>query len=193
MFDIYLANRHDTCRFMLGVEGRQTLIIVGLNPSTANRDKSDPTITKAGRAARAAGFDGYVVTNLYPLRCTHPKDLPTKANRAVWRRNLEVVVKLAAQNSPPLLWAAWGADICSRYFLTEACRKLISDVAALDGRWLCFGPQPDPSFASDVTKGAAGAHQGALTKEGHPRHPSRLSYSWQFSEFNAQGYATHLV
>ncbi|MCU0971806.1 MAG: DUF1643 domain-containing protein [Gammaproteobacteria bacterium] len=50
--------------------------MVGLNPSTATRDKSDPTAAKVERVARAHGYDGFVLVNLCPVRATDSRTLP---------------------------------------------------------------------------------------------------------------------
>jgi len=46
MYDIYRSTADDACRFALGRSGRRRLVVVGLNPSTATREKSDPTVAK---------------------------------------------------------------------------------------------------------------------------------------------------
>jgi hypothetical protein len=47
----------------------------GLNPSKANEDKNDPTITRSIVRACKEGFGGLVMTNLYGLVSTDPKAL----------------------------------------------------------------------------------------------------------------------
>ena len=47
-----------------------------LNPSTADAATDDPTIRKCIGFARRWGFGSIEVINVYPFRCTNPKDLP---------------------------------------------------------------------------------------------------------------------
>ena len=41
----------DTARFMLGEVGENPIICFGINPSTANDEKDDPTISKIRKIA----------------------------------------------------------------------------------------------------------------------------------------------
>ena len=51
------------------------LNIVGLNPSTADALKNDPTIRRCIGFARDNGYGSLFVTNLFAYRATHPRDL----------------------------------------------------------------------------------------------------------------------
>ncbi|MBV1931445.1 MAG: DUF1643 domain-containing protein [Porticoccaceae bacterium] len=195
MFDLYCANQRDTCRFILGKEGTRPLFIVGLNPSTANRDKSDVTATKVARVAEAEGYDGFVMTNLYPLRSTNPDNLPERGDGRLIRRNLAEIMELAGQQSEPHFWAAWGADINKRPYLTKACLQLVEEVEKLGGTWRAFGPSSTTTSPSLLTKSVGltePSPKALLTKAGHPRHPSRLSYAWALQSFDMQAYLAQL-
>lgn len=48
---------------------------VMLNPSTATETQDDPTITRCVGRARALGFGGIAVANLFAFRATSPKGL----------------------------------------------------------------------------------------------------------------------
>ena len=166
MYDLYTCNHGDTARFILGKSGCAKLHVIGLNPSTANREKADTTAAKVERVAQRNAYEGFVMANLYPLRATDPQDLPAEHNARLSRRNIVEIVD-SFGDEPPVMWAAWGVNISSRPYLLKACIKLHREVASRGGRWL---------------------HYGKLCQHGHPRHPSRLSYQWSFAEFDMAAY-----
>lgn len=168
MYDLYKCNENDSARFILGKQGTKKLFIVGLNPSTANRENSDNTVAKVEKVALIHNFDGFVMANLYPHRSTDPHDLPTTVDARLLKKNIEEIAGLAAMETCPVFWAAWGGDIMLRSYLVESFRVLSIEVSKIAGRWVNFG---------------------ALRKDGHPRHPSRLSYAWGFSAFDSEIYA----
>ncbi len=54
-------------------------MFVGLNPSTADEQTNDPTVTRCIRFARDWGYGGLVMTNIFAFRATYPKDLKMAA------------------------------------------------------------------------------------------------------------------
>lgn len=54
---------------------RPVLMVIGLNPSTANEVKTDPTITRVVVRADRMGFGGLLMANLYALVSSDPKVL----------------------------------------------------------------------------------------------------------------------
>ena len=67
---LYLGD--DTERFILGESGANPIICFGINPSTANDIKYDPTILKIRKIASENNCDGWIMLNLYPQRATNP-------------------------------------------------------------------------------------------------------------------------
>jgi hypothetical protein len=169
-YDLYVAGRGDRCRYVLGRAGRRMLVVVGLNPSTATREKGDPTVTKVERIARRSGFDGFVLVNLYPLRATDLRALPARADRHAYRRNLSLIRAHLARLRRPTIWVAWGADVGTRHYLAAAARALLT-TPRHGARWLRFGP---------------------LTRSGHPRHPSRAPYRFHLEDFDVEAYRERL-
>lgn len=171
MYDIYSNAKNDLWRFTLGKSGSRNLITIGLNPSTATKEKSDTTIAKVEEAARQAGFDGFVMLNLYPVRSTDFNALPEEVNAEAFTENLAKIEAVVAAESKPVVWAAWGENIMARKFFIAAGKELFGRLEKHGTLWQQFG---------------------SLTQSGHPRHPSRLHYAWKFSTFDTKNYAQKL-
>lgn len=167
MYDLYQCNDDDTARFILGKNGKRKLFVVGLNPSTANKENSDTTVAKVETVARNNGYDGFVMSNLYPLRSTNPNGLPSEVDTLLFQTNIDKIIAIAGSEESPVFWAAWGGDITLRPYLAEALRALVVAVESLNGQWVNFGK---------------------LSQDGHPRHPSRLAYAWSFAPFEVNTY-----
>lgn len=168
MYDIYSNAQNDLWRFTLGKSGSRNLITIGLNPSTATKEKSDTTIAKVEEAAKQAGFDGFVMLNLYPVRSTDFNALPEEANAEAFAENLAKIEAVVASESKPVVWAAWGENILARKFFVAASKELFVRLEKHGTSWQQFG---------------------SLTQSGHPRHPSRLNYAWKYSPFDTKHYA----
>ena len=120
MFDLYQSDKANRCRYLLGKQGDNVLTVVGVNPSTATREKSDPTATRVENVARNNGFDGFAIVNLYPRRATNPDDLPLRKNTATFNKNVSSIEALIASQKRPSVWVAWGGDINRRQYLKQA-------------------------------------------------------------------------
>ena len=91
----------------LGTGGKEGLVFVMLNPSTATATKDDPTIRKCSDYALAWGYREYTVVNLYALRTTDPAGLwRVGCSKAVGEHN-DAAIKWAAANAN-LIVCAWG-------------------------------------------------------------------------------------
>jgi len=85
----------------------ERVTFVMLNPSTADATVDDPTIRRCAGFAKAWGFGGLSVVNLYALRATNPRDLwthpdPVGPDNDLW-------LTLALTHSSRIV-AAWGAN-----------------------------------------------------------------------------------
>lgn len=78
--------------------------MIGLNPSTADAARDDPTIRRCIGLARRWGFGGITVVNLFAFRATKPADLKT-AFDPVGPRNDSTIRKVI--HGVPVI-AAWG-------------------------------------------------------------------------------------
>lgn len=122
-----------------------------LNPSTADADQDDPTITRVVRRAAALGFGSLTVWNLYALRATDPAQLslvadPVGPENLIWIR--KALEECATRSGTATV--GWGTGC--------ADQRIISDIQAI---------------AADL---GVKLHCLGVTKEGHPRHPLYVSY-----------------
>lgn len=164
MYDIYHNDRNDKWRYALGKAGKNPLLTIGLNPSTATQEKADTTVAKVEQVALNNRHDGFIMLNLYPVRATNFRDLPATVNAEAFAKNLDAIEDVVKAHSKPVIWAAWGTSVKHHPFFEEARDQLFSRLSKYKANWL---------------------HFGNLTAGGHPRHPSRLSYNWKFSPFKS--------
>lgn len=118
------------------------VMFIGLNPSTADETKDDPTIRRCIGFAKAWGYGAICMTNLFALRATDPEVIRLEPNPA-GEHNQHYLLSCAATAS--MVVAAWGTmgdhrhqDLTVRQWISEINVKLY--------------------------------HLG-LTKHGHPKHP----------------------
>jgi hypothetical protein len=167
MYSIYETDKDNLWRFALGKPGLHVLHVIGLNPSTATKDKSDTTISKVSTVASNLGFDGFIMLNLYPVRKTNWRELPIKVDLEAYESNLAFIENSVSSCKSPTIWAAWGQDILGQSYFRDSCLEMFNRLSKFNPTW---------------------THFGTLTKSGHPRHPSRLSYKWKMSQFNVGAY-----
>ena len=77
-----------------------------LNPSTADADVDDPTIRRCRSFAKAWGYGGLEVVNLFAYRATNPAALRLHGEAAIGPDNDAVIVK--ATFTAGIIIAAWG-------------------------------------------------------------------------------------
>ncbi len=81
------------------------VLFIGLNPSTADATTDDPTIRRCIGFAKAWGFGGLYMGNLFAFRSTDPRGL-LNASDPVGPDNDAILLKLSRMVS--LVVAAWG-------------------------------------------------------------------------------------
>lgn len=138
--------RYDLTRIW-DASGQKALFVM-LNPSTATEFQNDPTVERCERRARALGFGGFVVTNIFAYRATDPQ---------VMRRQPDPVgpgndsaILAAAETADQIIcgWGSHGAHLDRALQVTSLLRR-----------------RARPLF-----------HLG-LTLAGQPKHPLYISYS----------------
>ena len=82
-------------------------LIIGLNPSTADEKKDDPTIRRSMHYAYRWGFGGLIMVNLFAFKATLPSDL-RKANHPIGEDNNKFIIE--HQKESGIVLVAWGND-----------------------------------------------------------------------------------
>ncbi len=118
-----------------------------LNPSTADEAANDPTVARCGVRAKAWGFSGYVITNLFAYRATNPREMLAH-KEPIGEYNDDYIVDVAQQCAVTV--CAWGND-GTHLRRSAAIAKLLAE------------------------KGIP-LHALRLSKDGEPGHPLYLSY-----------------
>jgi|LSQX01.3.fsa_nt_gb hypothetical protein len=162
--DIYDGDEKN--RFVLGNKGKKTLFVIGLNPSTADKNKPDRTISKVMGIAEGHKCDSFVMLNLYPQRATDPNRLHEKFDETLFKQNLQEIEKILKNVEKPLVFVAWGDKIGIRKYLYRCAKDIIT----------CIG------------NNAIWLKTGKLTAKGNPRHPLYAQWAWGLSEFEVNNY-----
>ena len=106
-----------------------TVLFVMLNPSTADANVDDPTITRCIGFASKWGYGGLEVANLFAFRATDPMEL-SRCSDPVGPDNDGHIVSM--RDNHALIVAAWGAN-AKRFSERER------DVLSLLGPVHCLG------------------------------------------------------
>ena len=168
---LYAPNFYSEYRYILGTRGKNPLICVGINPSTARPDALDNTLKSVERIALGNGFDSFIMFNVYAQRATSPDDMEKNCNPALHRENLEAFRYVLSISDKPAVWAAWGAIIEKRRYLPDCVRDMLQAGEEFGAQWYCAG---------------------AITKKGHPHHPLYLRKDEKLKPFDVQNYLTNL-
>ncbi len=86
-------------------ESKPYAMFIGLNPSTADEIKNDPTISRCINYAKSWDYGGLCMTNLFAFRATEPTDMMAAID-PIGVGNDEWLVKLAGNAG--IVVAAWG-------------------------------------------------------------------------------------
>ena len=170
---LYIPDFYSEYRYILGTVGSRPLITIGINPSTAEPDHLDNTLKSVERIALANGFDSFVMFNVYAQRATRPDDMDKECNAALHAENMRAFRwVLERSGEAPAVWAAWGAIIEKRGYLSECVREM-TEIAA--------------------KAGAVWYHAGPISVKGHPHHPLYLKSNTPLEPFDLPAYLDKLT
>lgn len=97
-YDIVKMVGDEHVRYSLTNKGDNPLIVFGINPSTADKNKPDPTMRRVMGFAERYGFDSFVMLNVYPLRATNPAALPQECDAALHTANIQEIVNVVSSH-----------------------------------------------------------------------------------------------
>lgn len=164
---LYAPSFYSEYRYILGTRGKNPLICIGINPSTAKPDDLDNTLKSVDRIAHGNGFDSFLMFNVYAQRATSPDDMEKQCNLRLHRENLEAFRYVLSISQSPAVWAAWGAIIEKRKYLPGCVRDMVKLGQEYGASWYCAG---------------------AITKKGHPHHPLYLKKDEKLKPFDVERY-----
>ena len=150
---LYAPNFYSEYRYILGTRGKNPLICIGINPSTAQPGDLDNTLKSVQRIAHGNGFDSFIMFNVYAQRATDPDAMEKTCNVALHKENLEAFRYVLSIGENPTVWAAWGTIIEKRDYLKDCVKDMIAAGEEFGARWVCAGK---------------------CSKKGHPHHPLYL-------------------
>ena len=171
---LYVPNAYTEYRYILGTRGKNPLICIGINPSTAKPDDLDNTLKSVERTAKFNGYDSFIMFNVYAQRATNPKDMDCAFNEQLHNENMNAfryVLSSYGDGNKPAVWAAWGTIIEKRPYLIDCVREMIKIGNEYDAGWYTVGKR---------------------SVKGHPHHPLYLKNNSPVEEFDIESYIATL-
>ena len=168
---IYAPNFYSEYRDILGTRGKNPLICIGINPSTAEPGNLDNTLKSVERIALGNGVDSFNMFNVYAQRATDPNAMEKQCNPLLHKENLEAFRYVLSISPKSAVWAAWGAIIEKRDYLSDCVRDMVTVGQEYGANWYCAG---------------------AITKKGHPHHPLYLRKDEKIRPYDITAYLNAL-
>ena len=153
---LYVPDYYTDYRYILGTRGKDPLICIGINPSTAAPGDLDNTLKSVSRIAAGNGYDSWIMFNVYAQRATDPDDMDTVLNERLHRENMrafEYILKNVGEGVSPAVWAAWGTIIEKRPYLRDCVLDMVRLGREYGAKWYSVGKR---------------------SVKGHPHHPLYL-------------------
>ena len=165
---LYIPDFYSEYRYILGTIGKNPLICIGINPSTAAPDDLDNTLKSVERIAKGNGFDSFIMFNVYAQRATNPDHMDRELNEALHRENMLAFRWILERSGKhPAVWAAWGTIVEKRDYLKGCLSDMVEIGNEYDAIWY---------------------HAGKPSVKGHPHHPLYLKKDSLLENFDMEGY-----
>ena len=171
---LYVPNTYAEYRYILGTRGKNPLICIGINPSTAAPNDLDNTLKSVERIAAGNGYDSFIMFNVYAQRATKPDDMDTDLNEKLHKENMEAFKYILSlyEKEKPSVWAAWGTIVEMRPYLKQCLKDMVDIGNEYQARW----------YSS-----------GAISKKGHPHHPLYLRKDSGLDDFDMRKYLDEVL
>ena len=170
---LYVPDFYSEYRYILGTRGKNPLIAIGINPSTAKPDDLDNTLKSVERIALGNGYDSFIMFNVYAQRATDPDQMEKEFNTDLHRENMKAFEYILNLSPHPHIWAAWGTIILKRPYLPLCVRDMIALGEKYGAEWFTCG-----------TRSKSG---------GHPHHPLYLRKDLPLDSFDITTYTNSLI
>ncbi|APY06794.1 hypothetical protein BWZ20_00095 [Winogradskyella sp. J14-2] len=164
-------------RFALGIKGKRNLLCIALNPNTANAEKLDGTTRNLERIARDNGYDGWLMTNLYPTRNPKGNNLLNEADEKLFWENIQSIDTLVSSKELNIkdVLLGWGDDIKAKPYFSPS-------IYAIYDR---------------LNKHGLNYYAFRVNQSGNPSHPSPMTINTKYksdekiklTEFDFHSYA----
>lgn len=160
-----------TYRYILASKCTKPLVVIGVNPSTANEEAPDRTIRKVMGFVQNSNeegigkYDGFVMLNLYAQRSTLFKGVDTEKNEVLHQGNLQAIRAHFEGHDELDVLVAFGNLVMQRPFLLDCFCDIVS-VLEEKGRKIHW------------------KQIGELTKKYNPRHPLYAPYNYGLLPFD---------
>ena len=164
---LYVPPFYSEYRYILGTRGKNPLICIGINPSTAKPGDLDNTLRSVERIALGNGFDSFIMFNVYAQRATDPDHMEETCNWELHRQNMEAFRYVLSISENPGVWAAWGTIIEKRPYLRQCLLDMLEIGDSYGANWYCAGK---------------------VSKKGHPHHPLYLRKDEKIRPFDTETY-----
>lgn len=170
---IYVPDFYSEYRYILGTKGKNPLICIGINPSTAQPDNLDNTLKSVERIALGNQFDSFIMFNVYAQRATRPQDMERKCNPLLHKENMKAFeYVLSLSENRPVIWAAWGTIIMQRPYLVQCVLDMITIGEKYHAQWVTAGRRSKNG--------------------GHPHHPLYLKKDAGLEAFDVRSYCQNI-
>ena len=165
---LFVPDYYTEYRYILGTRGKEPLICIGINPSTAAPDALDNTLKSVERIAHANGFDSWMMFNVYPQRATRPEDMERAENAFLNAENIRALRwALDHCGSRKAVWGAWGNNVERRPYLIRCLWEMAEAANEAGAVWYSAGKR---------------------SVRGHPHHPLYLKKDTPLELFDIREY-----
>lgn len=176
----YYSGVSKSYRYMLGQAGKNPLIVVGINPSTATPEKLDATVRNVNRIClyqdaktKCARYDSFIMLNIYPQRDKNPDNIHKSEEVFLRNQNIEAFKWVVKKFPKAQICAAWGNSIDKRDYLFRCLKEIVDNVGA--DKWVKF-------------KDIINNEEVDETKAGHPFHPLYRHKNVRIVKFDIESY-----